>query len=133
MILSKKRTTKTLISLRGCAGWSAPLLFANPGRQASSRRGPFDSELSLSISTTYSMWSVFYPVSINTKCCIFKVSYHNVNGLCYLSSTFIYLFFKFTWYHLSKAICLHKNHTIRANSKEPGRFSERIMALKDKK
>ena len=29
MILSKKRKTKALISLRGCAGWSAPLLFAN--------------------------------------------------------------------------------------------------------
>ena len=30
MILFKKRITKALISLRGCAGWSAPLLFANP-------------------------------------------------------------------------------------------------------
>ena len=30
MILSKKRITKALISLRGCAGWSAPVLFANP-------------------------------------------------------------------------------------------------------
>ena len=27
MILSKKRITKVLISLCGCAGWSAPLLF----------------------------------------------------------------------------------------------------------
>ena len=30
MILSKKQTTKALVSLHGCAGWSAPLLFANP-------------------------------------------------------------------------------------------------------
>ena len=30
MIISKKRITNALISLRGCAGWSAPLLFANP-------------------------------------------------------------------------------------------------------
>ena len=30
MILSKKRIIKALISLRICAGWSAPLLFANP-------------------------------------------------------------------------------------------------------
>ena len=30
MILSKKRITKALIRLRGCAGWSAPVLFANP-------------------------------------------------------------------------------------------------------
>ena len=28
IILSKQRTTKVLIRLRGCAGWSAPLLFA---------------------------------------------------------------------------------------------------------
>ena len=30
MILSKRRITKALIRLRGCAGWSAHLLFANP-------------------------------------------------------------------------------------------------------
>ena len=29
-ILPKKRITKVLISLPRCAGWSAPLLFANP-------------------------------------------------------------------------------------------------------
>ena len=29
MIISSKWTTKALIRLRGCAGWSAPLLFAN--------------------------------------------------------------------------------------------------------
>ena len=32
---------KALIRLRGCAGWSAPVLFANPRRQVFSRRGPF--------------------------------------------------------------------------------------------
>ena len=41
MIRFKKRITKALIRLRGCAGWSAPLLFANPRRQIFSRRGPF--------------------------------------------------------------------------------------------
>ena len=30
MILSKKRITKALIRLRGWAGWSVPVLFANP-------------------------------------------------------------------------------------------------------
>ena len=30
MILSKKRITKALIRLRGCTGWSAPVLFENP-------------------------------------------------------------------------------------------------------
>ena len=41
MILSKKRITKALIRLRGCAGWSAPVLFASPRRQVFSRRGPY--------------------------------------------------------------------------------------------
>ena len=27
IVLSRQRTTKALIRLRGCAGWSAPLLF----------------------------------------------------------------------------------------------------------
>ena len=42
VILSKKRKTKALIRLRGCAGWSAPLLFATLRRQVFPRRGPFD-------------------------------------------------------------------------------------------
>ena len=41
MQLSKKRITKALIRLRGCAGWSVPVLFANPRRQVFSRRGPY--------------------------------------------------------------------------------------------
>ena len=40
MTLSNKRKTKALIRLRWCAGWSAPLLFANLRRQVFSRRGP---------------------------------------------------------------------------------------------
>ena len=42
MILSKKRITKPLIRLRGCAGWSVPVLLANPRRQVFSRRGPVE-------------------------------------------------------------------------------------------
>ena len=42
MILSKKRNTKALIILRVCAGWSAPVLFANPQRHVLSRRSPCD-------------------------------------------------------------------------------------------
>ena len=41
MILSSKRITKSLIRLRGCAGWSATLLFANLRRQVFMRRGPY--------------------------------------------------------------------------------------------
>ena len=40
MILLKKRKTKALIRLRRCAGWSAPVLFANPRRQVFLRCGP---------------------------------------------------------------------------------------------
>ena len=41
MILSNKHITKALIRLRGCAGWSAPLLFTNHQRPVFLRRGPF--------------------------------------------------------------------------------------------
>ena len=34
MVLYKARIAKALIRLRGCADWSAPVLFANPRRQA---------------------------------------------------------------------------------------------------
>ena len=37
MELSNKQITKALIRLRVCAGWSAPLQFANPRRQISSQ------------------------------------------------------------------------------------------------
>ena len=42
MILSNKRITKALIRLCGRAGWSAPVLFANPRRQVFSLQGPYD-------------------------------------------------------------------------------------------
>ena len=41
MLLCKKRITKALIRLHGCAGWSASELFANPRRQVFSRGGPY--------------------------------------------------------------------------------------------
>ena len=42
MILYNKRITKALIRLRSCAGWSAPLWFANLRRQVFTQRGPFN-------------------------------------------------------------------------------------------
>ena len=42
MVLSNMQITKALISLSGCAGWSAPLLFANLRRQVFSRKGPYN-------------------------------------------------------------------------------------------
>ena len=41
IIISKKQITKALISLRGCASWSAPVLFANLRRQVFLRCGPY--------------------------------------------------------------------------------------------
>ena len=41
IILSKEQTTKALIRLRGCAGWSAPLLFAYGIRHIFAWPGPF--------------------------------------------------------------------------------------------
>ena len=41
ILLSKQRITKALIRLRGCSGWSAPLLFPNPRRQVFLCRGPY--------------------------------------------------------------------------------------------
>ena len=41
MVLSKTQIAKALIRLRGCAGWSAPVLLANPRRQVFSGRGPY--------------------------------------------------------------------------------------------
>ena len=47
MILCNKRITKALSRLRGRAGWSAPLLFANPRRQVFSCRGPYECLISI--------------------------------------------------------------------------------------
>ena len=47
IVLSNKLITKALIRLCRCAGWSAPLLFANPRRQVFSRRGPYYKKLNV--------------------------------------------------------------------------------------
>ena len=54
MVVSTKRITKALIRLRGCAGWSAPMLLANPRSQVFSRRGPIFSILYILTS-----WHIF--------------------------------------------------------------------------
>ena len=47
IICINKRITKALISLRGCAGWSAPLWFANPMAQLVFIIGPRRDKLCL--------------------------------------------------------------------------------------
>ena len=51
--LSRQRTTKALIRLRGCAGWSAPLLFAYDIRHVFSWPGSFIIEPAHEIMVTW--------------------------------------------------------------------------------
>ena len=86
MMLFDKRTTKALIRLRGCAGWSAPLLFANHRRQVFSRRGPNDAKQS-------------HP----SICFYFDHLFHHdgiiffIHNCIYLSSLCLYLCIKKVW------------------------------------
>ena len=61
MILPNKRITKALIRLRVCAGWSAPVLFANLQRQVFSRRGPYILKAIKNATGT----SVIFPINIS--------------------------------------------------------------------
>ena len=59
MILSDKRITKALISMRGFAGWSASLLFAHPRKHVFSREIKSNIEIllfNLSIENFYLVW-----------------------------------------------------------------------------
>ena len=70
MILSNKRITKALIRLRGCAGWSALLLFANPRRQVYSHRRGYYYDINQVISywrSYSSSVSRIGPEAINNK------------------------------------------------------------------
>ena len=58
MALSKMRITKALIRLRGCAGCSAPVLFANPRRQVFSRRGPYTKDMLDSESSRQQVYAI---------------------------------------------------------------------------
>ena len=70
IILSKKRITKALIRLRGCAGWSAPVLFANSRRQVFSRRGPFNGEIELTVCLLVSPQTVWAKIRPNKTTCL---------------------------------------------------------------
>ena len=80
MVLSKTRITKALIRLRGCAGWSAPVLFANPRKQVFSRRGPYG--ISLLQETSFSSDVLplvdFVSIFIDTS----KITFHLIYLRC---------------------------------------------------
>ena len=67
MILSKKRITTVLIRLRGCAGWSAVLLFANLRRQVFSRWGLYWLLDSFLIGNMYYRWVAAKRNNIKSK------------------------------------------------------------------
>ena len=72
IILSTQRTTKVLIRLRGCAGWSAPLLFAYDIRHIFAWPGSYNiMHFSLNVSIQY-IWKLchgkcYHHVWNNTK------------------------------------------------------------------
>ena len=82
IILSKKRITKVLIRLRGCSGWSAPLLFTNPWRQVFSRQGPFFDSMRkygraftpISHSETLKSWWFLSKITLLLICLAFRRS-----------------------------------------------------------
>ena len=84
MKLSKKRTTKALIRLRGCAGWSAPVLFATPQRQVYSRRGPIQdgSFIPIKASSTSMQYQCVTFTEVCTKCCLQHDLVKNQRRLC---------------------------------------------------
>ena len=85
IILSRQRTTKVLIRLRGCAGWSAPLLFAYVLNRFSHDVTPIKTNLVYSYLVWFSCfyWIPFSEPVVNCghwKCiCVFSVrSLHDV-------------------------------------------------------
>ena len=82
--LSKQRTTKVLIRLRGCAGWSAPLLFAYGIRHVFAWPGPYYLLLFVAITYTWapSKWHVRHrktliSLGISTVWSVFTISMKN--------------------------------------------------------
>ena len=62
-ILSKQWTTNVLIRLRGCAGWSVPLLFAYDIRHVCAWSGPFNN-----VSRIFLEAVEWYLVNLGRKC-----------------------------------------------------------------
>ena len=81
----KSKKKKALIRLRGCAGWSAPVLFTNPRRQGFSRRGPYYSCIYDPCNSEWTASHVFF-------CFFFKFS-SKVHSLLLNSFTF-HLFYQ---------------------------------------
>ena len=112
MTFFKTRIKKALIRLRGCTGWSVPVLFAKTRRQVFSRRGPcytcnswFYEEYRLCKKFLYFTNCCFYylqcqfedvlaePEGTHSIDCVWKLSYTCFNlwkSLCYKLATLFY-------------------------------------------
>ena len=84
MILSKNQKKKALIRLRGCAGWSAPVLFTNPRRQGFSRRGPYYSCIYDPCNSEWTASHVFF-----CFCFVFLNSHRKFILFCWIVLHFI--------------------------------------------
>ena len=78
----KSKKKKALIRLRGCAGWSAPLLFTNPPRQGFSRRGPYYSCIYDPCNSEWTASYVFF-------CFVFLNSHRKFILFCWIVLHFI--------------------------------------------
>ena len=123
MILSKKRITKALIRLRGCAGWSAPVLFAKPRRQVFSRRGPYDvRNVKLQLYTKGLVWSRGESTSVKlflfSICGIAKNRVFNPYfsiGICPMRKRLLWIsrgmhLLSFSWKKISFSLKLFSGH-----------------------
>ena len=80
MILSKKRITKALFSLGGCAGWSASLLFTNHWSQIFSCQGPYGFKCELSM-LYLSSYSHIYYRRVYTSMVYISMEQHGTRGI----------------------------------------------------
>ena len=69
MIFSTRRITKDALFgyNKGCGGWSAPLLFANPRRQGFSRRGQYNAK-----SFLFACWVILFDFMSSVDVYIFR-------------------------------------------------------------
>ena len=84
MILLVKRITKALISQRGSAGWSAPLLFANP----QDRFSRVDAHISYSSKVGYPSYEQAYDV-IYLDCMYLRLCKH-----CFTEIILVFFLFR---------------------------------------
>ena len=90
MILSNKRITKVLIRLRGCTGWSAPLLFANKEDMFSCNEAHIsaiynlqpDDMLKISFHIVHDITKKYFRLGISCEVCQHSDDSHEIYVIC---------------------------------------------------